>query len=71
KIKKRDGRIVDFDERKISEAIWKAVKAVGGKDKSPIANLTKKVVELLQQQLKEGEIPDVEMVQDCIEKVLI
>ncbi|MFH8080826.1 MAG: adenosylcobalamin-dependent ribonucleoside-diphosphate reductase [Candidatus Aenigmatarchaeota archaeon] len=71
KIRKRDGRIVDFDENKISEAIWKAVKAVGGKDKSPIPLLTKKVVELLKQKLKEDEIPDVEMVQDCVEKVLI
>ncbi|MBU5690049.1 MAG: adenosylcobalamin-dependent ribonucleoside-diphosphate reductase [Candidatus Aenigmatarchaeota archaeon] len=71
KIKKRDGRIVDFDQEKISNAIWKAVKAVGGKDKKPISELTKKVVDLLKQQLKDGQIPDVEMVQDCVEKVLI
>ncbi|MBU5688155.1 MAG: adenosylcobalamin-dependent ribonucleoside-diphosphate reductase [Candidatus Aenigmarchaeota archaeon] len=71
KVKKRDGRIVDFDQNKISEAIWKAVKAVGGKDKSPIPHLTAKVIEMLKQQLKDGEIPDVEMIQDCVEKVLI
>jgi ribonucleoside-diphosphate reductase alpha chain len=71
KVKKRDGRIVDFDETKISNAIWKAVKAVGGKDKTPIPRLTTKVIETLKQQLKEGEIPDVEMIQDCVEKVLI
>ncbi|MFN6991254.1 MAG: ATP cone domain-containing protein, partial [Fervidobacterium sp.] len=71
KIKKRDGRVVDFDESKISNAIWKAVKAVGGKDKSSIPSLTKKVVEQLKQQLKEGEIPTVEQVQDVVEKVLI
>jgi len=71
KVKKRDGRIVDFDETKISNAIWKAVKAVGGKDKTPIPRLTAKVIETLKEQLKEGEIPDVEMVQDCVEKVLI
>jgi ribonucleoside-diphosphate reductase alpha chain len=71
KVKKRDGRIVDFDETKISNAIWKAVKAVGGKDKTPIPRLTAKVVETLKQQLNEGEIPDVEMIQDCVEKVLI
>ncbi len=71
KVKKRDGRIVDFDETKISNAIWKAVKAVGGKDKTPIPQLTAKVVEMIKQQIKEGEIPDVEMIQDCVEKVLI
>ncbi|MEM0473653.1 MAG: adenosylcobalamin-dependent ribonucleoside-diphosphate reductase, partial [Candidatus Aenigmatarchaeota archaeon] len=71
KVKKRDGRIVDFDKEKISNAIWKAVKAVGGKDKKNVYVLADKVVDLLKQQLKEGQIPDVEMVQDCVEKVLI
>ncbi|MCX8178796.1 MAG: adenosylcobalamin-dependent ribonucleoside-diphosphate reductase [Candidatus Aenigmarchaeota archaeon] len=71
KVKKRDGRIVDFDKEKISNAIWKAVKAVGGKDKKNVYVLTDKVVDLLKQQLKEGQIPDVEMVQDCVEKILI
>ena len=71
KVRKRDGRIVDFDETKISNAIWKAFRAVGIKDKTPIPHLTARVVETVKQQLKEGEIPDVEMIQDCVEKVLI
>jgi ribonucleoside-diphosphate reductase alpha chain len=71
KVRKRDGRIVDFDETKISDAIWKAFKAVGIKDKTPIPHLTARVVETVKQQLKEGEIPDVEMIQDCVERVLI
>jgi len=33
KIRKRDGSVVPFNKDKISEAIWKAVKAVGGTDK--------------------------------------
>ena len=32
KLKKRDGRIVDFDLQKIRSAIWKAAQAVGGTD---------------------------------------
>ena len=32
KIRKRDGSVVPFDLEKITEAIWKAAKAVGGKD---------------------------------------
>ena len=30
KIQKRDGRIVDFDQDRITQAIWKAAQAVGG-----------------------------------------
>ena len=33
KILKRDGREVQFDESKITEAIFKAARAVGGADK--------------------------------------
>ena len=32
-IRKRDGRIVHFDQSKITEAIWLAVQAVGGEDR--------------------------------------
>ncbi|MFH8132421.1 MAG: ribonucleotide reductase N-terminal alpha domain-containing protein, partial [Candidatus Aenigmatarchaeota archaeon] len=71
KIRKRDGRIVDFDKNKITEAIWKAAKSVGGKDRALSEKLADQVVELLQKQLKPGEIPSVEQVQDLVEKVLI
>ena len=71
KIRKRDGRIVPFDKNKIVEAIWKAVKSVGGKDKNRVYQLTDQVVELLEKQLKPGEIPSVEQVQDLVEKVLV
>ncbi|MEM5836453.1 MAG: ribonucleoside triphosphate reductase [Candidatus Aenigmatarchaeota archaeon] len=71
KIIKRDGRIVDFDQNKITEAIWKAAQAVGGKDRSLSEKLSFQVVELLKKQLKPGEIPTVEQVQDLVEKVLV
>jgi ribonucleoside-diphosphate reductase alpha chain len=71
KIKKRDGRIVDFDSGKITEAIWKAAKAVGGRDKTLAVALTGQVVEKLEAQLKPDEIPTVEQVQDLVEKTLI
>lgn len=34
KVMKRDGTIVDFDRKKIENAIFKAAKAVGGSDYS-------------------------------------
>jgi ribonucleoside-triphosphate reductase len=71
KIVKRDGRIVPFDKTKIAEAIWKAAQAVGGKDKQRAYELADKVVEFLEKQLKPGEIPHVEQVQDAVEKILV
>ncbi|MDH5713420.1 MAG: ATP cone domain-containing protein, partial [Candidatus Bathyarchaeota archaeon] len=62
KIRKRDGRIVDFDSNKIAEAIWKAAKAVGGKDRALSVKLAGQVVETLEKQLKPGEMPSVEQV---------
>src|SRR5512136_1676145 len=71
KIKKRDGKIVDFNPVKITEAIWKAAQAVGGKDYKRAAELTDKVITILEKELKRSEIPTVEQVQDAVEKVLI
>ena len=71
KIKKRDGKIVDFNPVRITEAIWKAAQAVGGKDYKRAAELTDQVLVILEKELKRGEIPTVEQVQDTVEKVLI
>ena len=71
KIVKRDGQIVDFDSNKIAEAIWKAAKAVGGRDRELSVKLAGQVVQSLEKQLKLGEIPAVEQVQDLVEKALI
>jgi len=71
KIKKRDGKVVDFNPIKITEAIWKAAQAVGGKDYKKAAQLTDKVLDTLEKTLKKGEMPTVEQIQDTVEKVLI
>jgi len=71
KIRKRDGRIVDFDQSKIAEAIWKAAKAIGGKDRQLASKLAAEVVRRLEKQLKPAEIPTVEQVQDLVEITLI
>jgi anaerobic ribonucleoside-triphosphate reductase len=71
KIKKRDGKIVDFNPVRITEAIWKAAQAVGGKDYKKAAELTDKVIAILEKELKRSEIPTVEQVQDAVEKVII
>jgi anaerobic ribonucleoside-triphosphate reductase len=71
KIRKRDGKIADFNPIQITNAIWKAAQAVGGKDYKKAAQLTDNVLELLEKELKKGEIPTVEQVQDIVEKVII
>ncbi|MBS3749503.1 MAG: ribonucleoside triphosphate reductase [Candidatus Thermoplasmatota archaeon] len=71
KIKKRDGKIDDFNPFRITNAIWKAAQAVGGKDHRRATEITEKVLDTLQKNLKPGEIPTVEKAQDTVEKVLI
>ncbi len=70
-IRKRDGRVVSFDVNKITEAIFKAAKAVGGRDRSISVKLTRQVLKYLESQGFNGEAPAVEDVQDGVEKVLI
>ncbi|HDO19145.1 MAG TPA: ribonucleoside-diphosphate reductase, adenosylcobalamin-dependent, partial [Thermoplasmatales archaeon] len=71
KIEKRDGRIVDFDQEKITNAIFKAVLAVGGKDRERAKFLSDQVVKELEKKYGEKKIPTVEEIQDIVEKVLI
>ncbi|HZK42924.1 MAG TPA: ribonucleoside triphosphate reductase [Syntrophomonadaceae bacterium] len=69
-IKKRDGRIVPFEKGKITKAIWKAAKSVGGKDYQTALDLTEKVVEIAEY-VDGDEMATVEGVQDLVEKVLV
>ncbi len=71
KIRKRDGRVVEFNPDKIAEAIWKAAKSVGGRDRALSVKLAEQVGEALEKQLQPDEVPTVEQVQDLVEKTLI
>lgn len=68
---KRDGSVVDFTPQRITNAIYRAAVAVGGRDKRTAVKLTEKVVATLEEQIPEDEIPTVEQIQDVVEKVLI
>jgi anaerobic ribonucleoside-triphosphate reductase len=69
-IMKRDGRREPFFPKKITQAIFKAANACGGSDYRRAEELSRQVVELIRQQYDQI-IPDVETVQDMVEKVLI
>src|SRR6056297_800718 len=71
KIRKRDGNVVPFVEEKIVEAIWRAAKAVGGTDKEKPKELTQKIINIIFSGKHEHFIPNVEEVQNTVEKVLI
>ncbi len=71
KIRKRDGSVVPFEPEKITEAIWKAAKAVGGKDRERAKQLSDMLMSQLDKKYGEREIPEVEDVQDMVEKLLI
>lgn len=70
KIKKRDGRIVTFDQEKITQVILKAAKASGEFGEEEARRLSDVVVNILIK-LNGGQIPEVEQVQDAVESVLV
>jgi len=69
-IKKRDGRIVAFDSSKITAAIAKAGQATGEFGSREARKLTLRVLTLAHE-LRLGEIPEVEEIQDIVERVLL
>lgn len=70
-IKKRDGRIVNFNKEKITRAIYKAAEAVGGNDYNTAEQISDKVVSYLYKNYSSSECPSVEDIQDVVEKVLM
>ncbi len=70
-VRKRDGRVVHFNTEKITEAIFKAASAVGGRDRNISENLTFQVLKKLKEDGFSGVIPAVEDIQDAVEKILI
>jgi len=70
KIRKRDGRVVRFDSKKIADAIAKAGAATGEFDHKIARALTLKVLNLAQQAIPH-RIPTVEGIQDVVEEVLL
>lgn len=70
-VKKRDGSIVPFTPLRITNAIYRAAIAVGGRDRTTAENLTDQVISYLHEAHPNENIPSVEMIQDAIEKTLI
>ncbi|MEM5798226.1 MAG: adenosylcobalamin-dependent ribonucleoside-diphosphate reductase [Candidatus Aenigmatarchaeota archaeon] len=67
-VRKRDGKIVPFEPKRIEYAIHRALFDAKIRDGKNAKNLAKKVVDILEK--KNIEIPSVELIQDVVESVL-
>ncbi|MHB8072528.1 ribonucleoside triphosphate reductase [Desulfosporosinus fructosivorans] len=67
---KRNGRLEGFKQEKIVHAIFKAATACGGTDYERAEEIGRQVVDVLKRDFRDGQ-PDVESIQDIVEKVLI
>lgn len=70
KVRKRDGKLVQFDLNKIITAISKAGQATGEFDVTVAKKLTDKVMSLAPDRIRR-KIPTVEEIQDMVEEVLL
>ncbi len=70
KIKKRDGRVAEFDSSKITAAIAKAGLATEEFDEREARKLTLRVLTLAHE-MRLGDILEVEQIQDIVERVLL
>jgi uridine kinase len=68
---KRTGAVVPFNPDRITNAIYRAAVAVGGRDRATSEALTAQVVHILRETVPPGQYPTVEEIQDVVEKVLI
>ena len=71
KIQKRDGSLVNFDQSKITDAVFNALTASGQGDGEKSKKVSNRVVKILNRRFKKGEVPQVEQIQDIVEEVLI
>ncbi len=70
-VKKRDGRIVPFDENRILNAIAKAMSVTGEGTHEEAEKVSDRVVAELNRKFPEEHIPTIEEIQDVVETELI
>ncbi len=70
-IRKRDGRLVGFDQAKIAAAVLKAMKASGEGGEGDAQNVSDKVVKELLKKYPANRILGIEEIQDVVETTLI
>lgn len=72
KVKKRDGSVAIFNPEKINIAIQKSMRSVGQLSKETAEQITEDIVdEIYKEYFDKHQLPDVENIQDLVEKHLI
>jgi anaerobic ribonucleoside-triphosphate reductase len=70
-VRKRDGRLEPFDQERITNAVWKAARSVGGTDREQSKSVSDQVVAELNRRFGEDGCPTVEEIQDIVERMII
>lgn len=70
KVRKRNWAIVDFDQSKIEKAIRLAFESIGNADADNLKLISTKVIKSVEKKIGK-EIPNVEIIQDIVEEVLM
>ncbi|MBD3414316.1 MAG: ribonucleoside triphosphate reductase [Candidatus Aminicenantes bacterium] len=71
RIRKRDGKISDFIQEKITKAIYKAMESKGIMDKNVAKSVSDIVTFVLEDKFGGYTVPSVEQIQDIVEMVLM
>lgn len=71
KVVKRSGEVVPFSQKKIAEAVYKSFRETGEGGTRQAELVAKKIVSVLNKKYKADYIPNIEEIQDLVEKVLM
>jgi ribonucleoside-triphosphate reductase len=71
RVVKRDGRVVKFEQDKITRAVMKAFAETNEGAEKDAQKVSAKVVQLLNKECKKGQVPEIEEIQDLVERVLM
>jgi ribonucleoside-triphosphate reductase (formate) len=71
KVVKRSGEVVPFNKKKITEAVYKSFCETREAGRKEAQQVSEKVVQMINKNAKPGYIPQIEEIQDLVEKVLM
>lgn len=70
-VRKRDGRIVDFDRQKIIDAVEKAFASVDGEMNAYSMEKANNIATYIEEHIDDGDVIDIEKIQDLVEHGLM
>ncbi len=70
KVKKRDGRVVEFDAVRITSGIFKAAESVGGDDRERAEEVSNEVVKRIQSKYNKKRVVTTEEIGDTVKETL-